>query len=473
MKVIAAWREQAGSASRPAGCRFHTVASSMVLGLAAASLGYAQTPPDRGGVRSEAPSLSSREIAEVFSEQPESDAEDSTAVPAAGQGRAAPAEEAAAAVTSEKSSETDEQPSKSSEEIQRLVDQLGSSEFATRERASAELYATGSTALPQLRKVAESATDLEVRRRAQDVADGITSGEVAGRIDEFLAGGPAPAAGWPIVQQIFGDGIRVRELFVELSLRHTEVLDALEGTSRQREEAFENLLTEVKQGMFLKGRLPTGVDAVALLLCVNDPDVAMSNIDEETMLSILRRKGDNQLDRDPQLAKPYLALVGGWVLRSSPMNRVGVLAFTRDQSIPEGLEVAEQTLKTSRDVHARAAALQAVVRFGDESHIELVKPLLQDERVVNNQFFASAGELEVQVRDAAAAALVILHGKTLDAFGINAEAYHPLAGLVLDRLALPKDEPLQRRQVLQKVQELSRSGDDDDQETTSDSQADK
>jgi len=469
-KVVTKWCKQRKIASHAARSRFGTGAAVVALSLIVVPSGYAQTTPSQGGLIRSRPSLSSREIAEVYSEGQTRDAEEQRASSSPEQGRAGTREinrpgkatEDVAREAAEESGGEADGTSKPDEEIRRLVEQLGSSEFAERERASAELYAAGSDALPELRKVAESAGDLEVRLRAQDVAEGIVSGEVAGRIDEFLAGGAAPAPGWPIIQQIFGDGVRVRELFVELSLRHTEVLAALESTTRQREQTFETLLSEVKQGMFLEGKLPTGVNAVALLLLANDPDVVLSNVDEETLLSILRRKGDNQLDREPQLAKPYRALVGGWVLRSNLINRVDVLAFTRDQSIPEGLELAERTLEASNDVYALAAVLQTIVRFGDESHIQAIEPLLQDQRVINNQFFARAGELEVQVRDAAAAALVVLHEKSLSDFGMKDEAHHPLAGLVLDRLALPKESPEQRRQILQKVEALSgaETGDD-------------
>src|SRR5437660_1272196 len=48
----------------------------------------------------------------------------------------------------------------------RLVEQLGSDEFAKREQATQALEAIGQAALPALRKAARS-PDLEVRRRAE------------------------------------------------------------------------------------------------------------------------------------------------------------------------------------------------------------------------------------------------------------------------------------------------------------------
>jgi hypothetical protein len=54
----------------------------------------------------------------------------------------------------------------SARDLDRLIEQLGSSKFRQRERASQALQTIGARAVPALRKAAEAA-DAEVRRRAQ------------------------------------------------------------------------------------------------------------------------------------------------------------------------------------------------------------------------------------------------------------------------------------------------------------------
>jgi RNA polymerase sigma factor (sigma-70 family) len=53
------------------------------------------------------------------------------------------------------------------EKIQRLIEQLGSAEFAVRQKATSELEAMGESALPALRQVAKSKEDLETKSRAE------------------------------------------------------------------------------------------------------------------------------------------------------------------------------------------------------------------------------------------------------------------------------------------------------------------
>ncbi len=56
-----------------------------------------------------------------------------------------------------------------STQIDRLIKQLGSEQFAEREAASRELAAYGESALPALRRAAAGSGDAEVRRRAREL----------------------------------------------------------------------------------------------------------------------------------------------------------------------------------------------------------------------------------------------------------------------------------------------------------------
>ena len=59
----------------------------------------------------------------------------------------------------------------SAEEVARLIGQLGSDDFDTREAASTRLEAIGEPALEALRRARDESGDAEVRRRARDLSD--------------------------------------------------------------------------------------------------------------------------------------------------------------------------------------------------------------------------------------------------------------------------------------------------------------
>jgi hypothetical protein len=87
-------------------------------------------------------------------------------------------------------------------EIERLIAQLGSPQFAERQVASTRLQVTGVGALNQLRKAAVSAPDPEIRRRAEGIlpvtADERAFGRIVGVWQEHrLTTNPDPRfAGW-------------------------------------------------------------------------------------------------------------------------------------------------------------------------------------------------------------------------------------------------------------------------------------
>jgi hypothetical protein len=66
-------------------------------------------------------------------------------------------------------------------QVARLIEQLGSTDFAVRERAGRELEAVGLAALPELRRAANG-DDPEVRRRAETLARRLEAREVARKL---------------------------------------------------------------------------------------------------------------------------------------------------------------------------------------------------------------------------------------------------------------------------------------------------
>ncbi|TWT73936.1 hypothetical protein [Allorhodopirellula solitaria] len=395
----------------------------------------ASPQPAQGIATFSQPHLAGDQIAAVFREQ----ARDVAPGP---QAEGGPDEEGDAASGAE---------SAGPNEVSQWVDQLGWTEFAVREKATAKLRALGKPALPDLRLAAEEHADLEVRVRARDVADGIASTENAGRIDAFLAGQDVPMEGWDVARTILGDGGRVRELFVEIVLRHESAAAALEGATADRSAAFRATIIEIQRGMYVEQRLPTEADVITLLLLANDRDMPVSQVEEDALFSVLQREATAILLQDAQLSGLFRALLGGWATRGDIRDLQKMLWFALNCDLSESLPLALETLQKSTDPPTLAMAMQAVARFGDVSHVAAVAKFLDDERAASDLQYFAGNVIEPQLRDSAMATIVLLSDQSLADFDLDESALHPKFGFVVQAIGFPAENNELRLQAIEKV----------------------
>ncbi|MEM6364005.1 MAG: hypothetical protein AAF745_06250, partial [Planctomycetota bacterium] len=337
--------------------------------------------------------------------------------------------------------------------IDQLIIQLGEPTFAARERAAAELHAIGNDAIVKLRAVAEDESrDVEVRMRADDVVRGVVGSQRAGRIDEFLRGGPGDFDGWPVIQDILGDSIRVREMFVELHMRHRPMLTSLSGTPNDRRQAWLGVVARIQRGLFVERRPPTSTDALALLLLANDPRNPLNTTDDEILLSVLRKEAATNLRRDPQLKGPVNALVGGWIRRSGYASRDNVLWFGLSWELADTLTIAIDTLqRDALPAELVGICLRVVARFGDRSHVPIVADYLDDHRAASEMQIDLGVPSQAQLADCAAATIALIRGESLDKYGMNKNAYHAQYGFVPAELRQPLNDPKPRQVILDSI----------------------
>ncbi|MCM2371221.1 hypothetical protein [Aporhodopirellula aestuarii] len=336
-------------------------------------------------------------------------------------------------------------------EIVQWVDQLGSTEFAAREQATLKLRKVGKRALSVLEKTSREHPDPEVRMRANDVAKGITGGETAGRIDAFLAGQDVSLDGWEVFKKILGDGVRIRELFVDFLMRHGDVASSLEGTSTDRQLAFQATVVGVQRGMFVEQRLPTEADLIALILLANDHGMPVSRVEENAIYTVLRRDATNKLLSDAQLSGPFRSMLGGWISRDDVSNREEMLWFALSWDLVEVLPLAFATLEKSTDPITISMAMQAIARFGDKSSIPVVAKFLGDERPASEQQYARGTLVQTLVCDAAAATIILLSDRSLADFGMNESAEHPKYGFIVMEIGFPIEDPKPREEAMEKL----------------------
>ncbi len=337
------------------------------------------------------------------------------------------------------------------DEIAQWIDQLGWPEFAAREQATAKLREVGKPALPSLRQAAQQHADPEVRIRAGDVSQGISGNETAGRIDAFLAGEDVPMEGWDVARTILGDGVRVRELYVEIALRHQSAAAALEASSKQRSEAFRATIVDIQRGMYVESRLPTEADVIALLLLVNDPDMPISRVEEDAMFTLMPLSATTRLLIDAQLSGMFRALLNGWVARLDVRNYEKLLWFALNCKLESSLPLALSALQKSTEPATLAMAMQAISRFGDKTNIAEIAKYLDDERAASDVQYYGGNVIEPQLRDAAMAAIVLLSGKSLADYHLDANAVHPNFGFVIQSIGFPAENNELRLEAIEKV----------------------
>ncbi len=339
-------------------------------------------------------------------------------------------------------------------EIDSLVEQLGSGEFAVRERAASDLLTIGLDVVPQLRLLIDQTGDAEVRLRAEQVVRQLTDGDMQSRIDEFLAGHEVGFEGWEVFRSMLGDNGSIRDLFVELLKSHPELIASLEGNTRDRVVALEKTITTVQQRTFVERILPTRADTFALVLPTVDPNVPVTAGYESVLLSTLQKEAASKIREDARLAPPMEALLGRVVIRSTLDSRIDMLLAGMEWDINDTLPLAIATLSEANQTETLATAFQAIAKFGSQTDADLVKPFLNDSRPASETGFAGGKQVRAELRDIAMATIGLLYDADLAQLGFGNVAPHPTYGFILDDIGFPIDDPAPRNLVREKIDRL-------------------
>ncbi len=341
-----------------------------------------------------------------------------------------------------------------SEKVSIWLEELGSKEFATRERAATRLTELGAAALPDLRRATRDTSDPEVQLRTEQIIKHLTQGDLETRIESFLAGEEVRFEGWRVAQSLLGDSIGIRELFVELMRSHPNVATSLEGTPRDRALAMNEAVTSIQNSMFIERKFPTRADAFALLLPSIDPNVPLDAAFDSILLAILRKEAASKIRRDAQLSGPFLSLLGRWIPRSTLANRDDVLLFGMSWDIEATLTLAMQTLTEATQAETLAFALQAIARFGEKEHIAIVLPMMDDTRPSSERGYARGELVHTQLGDVAMATIAVLQGIPLGDVGFKSAELHPVYGFILSDLGFPVDDEAPRKAAREKLEKL-------------------
>ena len=317
----------------------------------------------------------------------------------------------------------DGKPAKSAtpERIAELVGQLGNDEFTIRETATEELTEIGLPAFAALEAAGKN-PDREVRYRSLRILGLIRHQDMQRRLEAFLAGKDEDEdyqlAGWARFKKSYGDDAHSRTLFVEMQRADADLLQALEEGPQRAAEAIGQRTIQFQQALQLGAQQQASLGQVATTLFVSaEEDVSLP---VQTMTMVLnqcfQQAYRDTLTNSPRRDLPR-KMLGSIIRRSEGTAAYTALNVAYQLNLPEGIEPAVKLLNNPAQPYMLPQALMLVARSGDAAHLPAIEKLLDNKTMITRSTEANKKvTYELQVRDAALAAAVLLSKQELKAY---------------------------------------------------------
>ncbi|MGV3486465.1 MAG: hypothetical protein ACO1RT_18760 [Planctomycetaceae bacterium] len=323
----------------------------------------------------------------------------------------------------------------SQSEGEALVRKLGAPTFAEREQAVGEILQAGMPMAPFLRSAIADGGDAELVLRAKATLSQLTTGNFEARVASFLSGRSDGTSfeGWLTVAATLGDTRAVRELFIQIVRVHPQLVESLDGNTRDRTVAVDQAAQLIQSNMVQRQIFPTLADGVALLLPLADPEVAISSGYESTLVSVLQKQMST-LRRDASLWTPVSGLLDRWISRSRIEHRNDVLWYAMQWDLAGGGALGVRTLRESTDVETLQTAMQAIARFGTPADAKALVKFIEDDRPAVTRMPVMVGNeaLRVTLGDAALAAIAVLYQVPLQDIGMKQGELHDKMAFLVD-----------------------------------------
>ena len=319
--------------------------------------------------------------------------------------------------------DTPKQSSKDPGRVGILVRQLGSEDFAEREAASDELTRVGLPAFTALEAAAVH-PDREVRYRSIRILGQIREIDLQRRLEAFLDGkddaSEYPLPAWSRFKNAYGDDSTSRQLFVELTRADVEVLRALEESPKAAGDLLGERAFQHQQAMQLgqPQQQPSLAQIGVLLFIAAEEDVTLqaqtmsmvySYCYQQTLRDAVINSAKNGIPRK---------MVGSIIRRSEDMAAYQGMRIALDLGLDDGMVPALKILngQGNRQSYTSQYALMTVAKLGNASHLPLVEKFLDDKSVVTRMQENNKVIHDLQVRDAALAAAVLLTKQPLKVY---------------------------------------------------------
>jgi hypothetical protein len=304
----------------------------------------------------------------------------------------------------------------------RWVAQLGSRRFAEREQATAQLIGLGMDAVAELEQQLQNA-DREVRQRSRLILDVILENDFSSRVERFQADESAegPEYGfptWPAFHKLVGHEAGTKILFVEMLQSERELMGCLQRDAKHAKAVFDERCRAVQAYNQASLEPPPAARVAAFLFVAADERIEFQRDSNAVVFELIQR-----FDRAlmPGANHPHHAalrlLLTRWVLRSDSQPAYEALMLALQYQLPTAIQRARQVLEDPQaHLFDRYFAILCTAKYGDPSDVGRVERLLADHQVCT-RYQADQMEFEVQLRDVALAALLVLTKRDFAASG--------------------------------------------------------
>lgn len=371
------------------------------------------------------------------------------------------------------------------ETLDRLIADLSSSDFQTRENATAELDRADDSMVPELERRLEQLQDLEAKVRLHGIVVRKKFEQQSRDIRTFLLE-PDPERtfdfhGWNSFKRATGTSDR-RTKFTFLEMLN-DYPDLVLKELKSKEEAFQQasfISKKLSESMAIpsRGNL-TEADGIALIYCavlsedLIDQDIEatgnkvfsrypFTNIAAATRLRSTMSQfivdESNKMSTHGRMSSTVNTLFSKWALRAKDRTRMLLTCF--DTQNPTALVIARGVLEdadATNDTTLFELAMQAISKFGSPADLPLLEKYYEDDSVIIElqRFAIPDGTnqrlevFEVQARDLAiiASAMVYQYYPFELAEGLR---LHGLRGFVTESIAVPQSEGERYRELRMK-----------------------
>lgn len=312
-----------------------------------------------------------------------------------------------------------------------LIEKLGSAVFAEREGAQDSLAKMGRFALPALIEGVNEHPSSEVRFRCQLLLPKASAADLKARLDSFLLDTKGEfehnLPGWNEFRKVAGQGAAARAIFVDMieDSANREIVLAAGDSSRE----LDNLLVARKQELYQR-RFPRAPNGQARTLTLADVMTVLFAESHTSSPSAPRSISVSTLLNAPSVTAAfsdtgekgatYKAIVLHWInTRDDAVSMNQAIAVATNLNLKEaaGAAVKLMNLKTAPPYY-RGQAAMALVRLSGKEHIPDLERQLGDAQVLMSVRMApNADPIEIQLRDVALVASLLLSGQEPEAYG--------------------------------------------------------
>lgn len=302
-----------------------------------------------------------------------------------------------------------------------LVKLLGDGRFATREMATTQLIEIGWPAKSSLEAGIVS-EDREIRFRSSRILSIIDEMDFQRRLTGFAAGRDDEdnsLPGWESFRERYGGESESRSLFVEMQRAEPDVMRAIAEGPRGVGKKIDArcLILQQKQRMY---REAIGLGSVAAFLFAASEDGVTVDLQSGSAICSFCYQQSFTAALESNDKKNILRkMLGRWVERGEDWTAYQCLSLAMRYDLKEGLVPAVKVVKNpANQPYIRQNAVLAIAKLGDESHIELLESLLDDDARCTQQRIKNV-TYEAQIRDVALAALLCMTDQDPKEFGFE------------------------------------------------------